>query len=117
MKRFFLVPLMLAVLAITTAQTAFAGYCGASSFRFCSYQSSNGCDPCHTVMKTVREVHYEQRQFTVMKNVHETVYEDRTYNVVKYVPETTYKNVEYTVQRPVWETKTRTYTYNVMHPV
>ncbi len=70
-------------------QLAHAGYCGAASFRHCS-SASTPCtsDPCHTVMKTVREVVYEQQQVQSTKTVYETVYEDRTYNVTRYVPET-----------------------------
>ena len=46
---------------------------------------------CCTVMKTCKEVVYEQRQYTCYKTCCERVCEQRTINCVKYVPETCYR--------------------------
>ncbi len=63
MKKLFSASLFAALLAGGSMQLAHAGYCGAASFRHCS-SASTPCtsDPCHTVMKTVREVVYEQQE-------------------------------------------------------
>ena len=87
---------------------------------------------CHTVMKTVRCMEYEQQEITCHKTCWDRVCEDRVINCVKYVPETRSREsllhglqaglgnqdrVCYTVCKPVWETKTREICYTVCKPV
>ena len=66
---------------------------------------------CHTVMKTVRCVEYEQQRVTCYKTCWERVCEDRVINCVKYVPETrTREKFATRSASRCWETKTRCYT-------
>jgi hypothetical protein len=121
MKNLLVVPLLSALLAVSLARNADAGYCGACCYSRCAPCCGvNYCgakQQCCTVMKTCKEVVYEQQCYTCYKTCYETVCEPKTIDCVKYVSETAYRNCEYTVCKPVWETKTRTCSYTVCEPV
>ena len=62
-----------------------AGFCGVARYSCCAPCCQM---QCHTVMKTVRCIEYEQQEVTCYKTCWERVCEDRVINCVKYVPET-----------------------------
>jgi len=72
------VPIVAVLLAAATLNSAQAFCCGAASYRNIGCcDVGNYCQAkqqCHTVMKTCREVVYEQQQHTCYKKVCETVY-------------------------------------------
>jgi len=81
MKSALSVPILVAILAVVSADRASAGFCGVARFLNCN----RFCDPCdycsakqqcHTVMKTCKEMVYEKQNYTCYKTVYETVYED-----------------------------------------
>ena len=70
------VPLFAAILAVLAASNADASYCGAARYCRCRPECCvTTCCPeqCHTVMKTCREVVYEQQQVTCYKTCCERV--------------------------------------------
>src|SRR5947209_18202892 len=121
MKNLLIVPLLTAILAVSLAKDAAAGYCGACCYSRCAPTCGvNYCgarQQCCTVMKTCKEVVYEQQNYTCYKTCYETVCEPKTIDCVKYVSETAYRTCEYTVCKPVYETKVRTCSYTVCKPV
>ena len=76
------VPIVAVLLAAATLNSAQAFCCGAASYRNigCCQPADYGCakQQCYTVMKTCREVVYEQQQHTCYKKVCETVYDTKT---------------------------------------
>ena len=69
------VPILVALAAAMSVERAEASYCGAARYKSCTAC----CDPveyacckkqCHTVMKTCREVVYEQKQYSFSKTVY-----------------------------------------------
>ena len=58
MRRLFLMPTLVAMLAAMSGQVASAAYCGAISYQDCEGSVVNCCEvpACHTVTKTVRQV-------------------------------------------------------------
>ena len=93
------VPILAVVLVALAAKSAPAAYCGAASYSRCGCSKvvSDCCEPqqCYTVMKTCRQVVWEQEQCTSYRRVYETCYEDRVINCVKYVPETCFRECRY----------------------
>ena len=107
MKARWFAPLLAVLALLLAAVEANAGYCGCA--RYCC------CAPCcqmecHTVMKTVHCMEYEQQQITCYKTCWDRVCEEHIVNCVKYVPETRTREECYTVCKPRWETKTCNYT-------
>ena len=107
MKATMFAPLLAVLAILFAAVEANAGYCGCA--RYCC------CAPCcqmecHTVMKTVHCIEYEQQQFTCYKTCWDRVCEEHIVNCTKYVPETRTREECYTVCVPQWETKTCNYT-------
>ena len=112
MKGCMIAPLFAAlVLALAPAESE-AGLCGLARYSCCAPRCQM---QCHTVMKTVRCVEYEQQQVTCYKTCWDRVCEDRVINCTKMVPETRTREVCYTVCKPVWEE--RCHTYTVCKPV
>ena len=112
MKGCIFAPLVATLALAFAPMDANACWCGIARYLRCA----PSCQvQCHTVMKTVRCVEYEQQQVTCYKTCWERVCEERVINCVKYVPETRTKEVCYTVCKPVWEE--RTHTYTVCKPV
>ncbi len=74
MNKLLGVPMIAFILALVSVDTADAGWCGAARYRCCA----TCCDTCgypavkqqcHTVMKTCREIVYEQQNYTCYKTV------------------------------------------------
>ena len=98
MRGYVLAPLAVALaLALVPAETN-AGWCGLARYSCCRPCCQM---QCHTVMKTVRCIEYEQQQVTCHKTCWERVCEEKVINCVKYVPETRTREVCYTVCKPV----------------
>src|SRR5688572_26868870 len=113
MKAFRGIPILVGLYMATTVGQADASYLGAARYKSCT----SCCAPteyaackqqCHTVMKTCREVVYEQKQYTCYKTVYEKVCEPKTIDCVNYVKEVCYRDCSYTVCKPVYETHYRT---------
>ena len=107
---------LVAMLALASGDTAWAGHCGA-----CNYQRAP-CLPEQVCMPTIRYrvcyqevcedrtcVCYRPVYTTVMKECRETVYQP--------VRETRLQEVRYTVCKPVWETYNVERRYKVCKPV
>jgi hypothetical protein len=107
MKRLLGVPLIATVLLVIAASSAEASYCGAVRHLLCGRACcETGCAApcamqCSTVMKTCKQIVYEQQQYTCYKTCWERVCEQKVVNCVKYVPQTCYREVSYTVCKPV----------------
>ena len=88
-----------ALLTAVNATVADAAYCGAG--RHCCSGSccEAACCPqtCCTVMRTCRQVVYDQQQITCYRTCYEPVCEQKTVDCVRYVPETRYRECTYTV--------------------
>lgn len=112
MRRLFIVPVLVALLAAMSGRVATAAYCGAVSYDNCGgcAEGSGEVAATHTVMKTVRKTVYEQRTEQRTRTEYQTVSEDKVINVTRMVPETRYRTVNQVVRKPVYETKTRNYT-------
>ena len=92
---------MLAIAASTTE----AGYCGALRHRCCKRACCEPaectcCRQCYTVMKTCKEVVYEEREETCYKTVFEEVVEKKKVPAVKFVPVTAYRCVPCNCTQP-----------------
>ena len=131
---------LLAIACIASlVNRADAAYCGLASYKHgaaklttvgfaharggCSSCESSASEPscaakascCGT--RLVKDVVYEQKQYTCYKTVCEKVVEQREVNCVRYETEKSFKDVEYTVCKPVWENRSRTVNYTVCKPV
>ncbi len=98
MKRLLGVSLLSAVLLAIAASTASAGYCGALRHRCCKRACCEPvectcCQQCYTVMKTCKEVVYEEREDTCYKTVFVEVVSKKKVPAVKFVPVTAYRCV------------------------
>ena len=73
-----------AALALTLVpDQADAGFCGAARYSCCAPCCQMRC---HTVMKTVRCIEYDQQQVTCYKTCWDRVCEDRVINCVEVRP-------------------------------
>jgi hypothetical protein len=99
MKNALVVPVVAAVLLAIGVNAAEACYCGAFRCRVkCCPAVTVGCQmqTC-TVMKTCKEVVYEERECTQYKTVFEEVIDKRMVDAVKYVEDTEYRCVPCTI--------------------
>ena len=102
------VPLLAALfLALGVASVADACYHGAARYRrcrrapCCTVAASCCCDQqCYTVMKTCREVIYEEVEQTYYKTVYEEVVEKVPVEAVRYVEGTAYRCAPCTIWQP-----------------
>ena len=128
MKSIWTCCLMALAAILTPAQHADAAYCGLASYergagrmttvsfasarRSCAAHESAGDPTCAAApsccgTRLVKDVVYEEKQYTCYKTVCESVVEERQIDCVRYETERGFKEVEYTVCKPVWETRTR----------
>ncbi|RLS77841.1 MAG: hypothetical protein DWI03_05485, partial [Planctomycetota bacterium] len=138
MKSTWLCCLLALAAIVTSVQTADAAYCGLASYRHgaakmttVSFASARaGCSSCDVSdeptcaarpsccgTRLVKDVVYEQKQYTCYKTICEKVVEQREIDCIRYETEKSFKDVEYTVCKPVWETRSRTINYTVCKPV
>ena len=123
MKTTWLSCLLALACIVTSVERTDAAYCGMASYKngsgkmttvsfararegcsSCETSSEPGCAaPCGT--RLVKDVVYEQKQYTCYKTVCEKVVEQKEVNCVRYETEKCFKDVEYTVCKPVWETR------------
>src|SRR5438477_60769 len=105
MKNLLVVPLLSALLAVSLARNADAGYCGACCYSRCAPCCGvNYCgakQQCCTVMKTCKEVVYEQQCYTCSNRKSVTETQPGTSSGSKYVSETETRECHYTVCKPV----------------
>jgi hypothetical protein len=118
MNKLFGVAIVAVVLWAGMANGVEACYCGAARRAVCCQSC---CRPvaqqCCTVMKTCREVVYQQKQYTCYRTCCEPVWEQKTVTAVRYVPETRYRQCVETFCRPVYETAEREVCCSVCKPV
>src|SRR5579863_3149081 len=109
---------------LMTGSTVEAGYCGAASFTCCSsacaapagdYCQAQTC--CKTCYKTVKEIVWEQENYTCCKTVYDTVCEPYTVNCCKTVYDTCYRTECYNICRPQYQTCYRDVCCKVCRPV
>lgn len=104
------------LLALT--DKANACYCGAGryavSLRHCCAPVASQC--C-TVMKTCKQVVYQQKQHTCYRTCYEPVWEQKSVTATRYVAETQYRPCVQTVCKPVYETAEREVCYTVCKPI
>ena len=112
------------VLMVLQGSVAWAGICGAGSYRCCPVEAcaaTGSYTACRvqtvTAWKTVCETVYEPEEYTAKKVVYEPVYEAVEQTTYRVVQEMSYRDEEYTVCRPVTQQATRTETYCVRRPV
>ena len=132
MKSAWLCCLLALVSIASSGQHADAAYCGLASYKHdgtkmttVSFaQARDGCSSCETSAsepscaskpsccgtRLVKDVVYEQKQYTCYKTICEKVVEQKQIDCVRYETEKSFKEVEYTVCKPVWETRSRTTT-------
>jgi hypothetical protein len=119
MNKLFGVLVLAVVFSAGIASNAQACHCGMAR-RACCYESTSCCEApvqyC-TVMKTCREVVYQQQQHTCYRTCYDAVCEQKTVTAVRYVPETHYRQCVETYCRPVYETAEREVCYTVCQPV
>ena len=114
------VTLISAVLALVTANTADASYCGAARYGRCSAVCCvEACCPQQTctVMKTLPRDRLRAAADDLLQDGLRAGVRAKTVSCVKYVPETRYRECHYTVCKPVWETRTKEVCYTVCKPV
>ncbi|MFN7813850.1 MAG: hypothetical protein ACK5SI_14445, partial [Planctomycetia bacterium] len=132
MKRTWLWCVLALAGMVSWGTSAEAGYCGLASFRHAGprvtavgfAEARAGCSACESGAEApacgtrlVKDVVYEQQEYTCYKTICERVVEQREIDCVRYETERSFKEVEYTVSRPVWETRSRTVNYTVCKPV
>ena len=127
--------LILAAMGVGS-RPADAGYCGLASYQHGATKlttvsfarARRACSSCERAEPTcaaatccetrmVKDVVYEQKQYTCYKTVCERVVEQKEIDCVRYEKEQCFREVEYTVCKPVWETRTRSIPYTVCKPV
>ena len=130
---------LLAVASLATSATRVdAAYCGLASYeraagkmttvsfakarQSCAGHEAAGDPSCAAApsccgTRMVKDVIYEQQEYTCYKTVCEKVVEQREVNCIRYETERGCKEVEYTVCKPVWETRARSIPYTVCKPV
>ncbi len=96
MRRLFVIPVLVAILASAAGKVANAAYCGAISYQDCEGSVVSCCEvpACHTVMKNVRRVVHEQETVQATRTEYQTVYEDRQVNAVRYERETQFRPLQ-----------------------
>jgi hypothetical protein len=127
---------LLVVALVAGGQSADGAYCGLANYQHGNAnlktvsfsRARRDCSRCEQAEPTcaaeascgtrlVKDVVYEQKQYTCYKTVCEKVVEQKEVDCVRYEKEQCYREVEYTVCKPVWETRSRTVNYTVCKPV
>jgi len=117
--------LLTTVLLVASAGgTAHAGYCGGASYSVCpascsapaaDYCQAQAC--CKTCYKTVREIVWEQQNYTCCKTVWDTCCEAVPITCCKTVYDTCYRDECYTICRPQYQTCYRDVCCKTCRPV